>query len=116
MNEPEKKCGTCKPRVYLAGGLTTGWQDAYIKHHPEHDCFDPRVLNTGFLCMNTIAAVELEAIRNCDEVYAYLEESNPSGIGLAFECGYARAIGKPVSLVDEKDQWWLRSAIKVAQR
>ncbi|MFN7609952.1 MAG: hypothetical protein ACK5QX_03290, partial [bacterium] len=38
----------------------------------------------------------------CDWMLAYLEESNPGGYNLAFEIGYAKALGKKVILVDTK--------------
>jgi hypothetical protein len=96
-------------RTYLAGGLRGGWQDAWILAHPGEDYFDPRTIQ--HLSMSEITTVEKRELRHCDEVYAYLEADNPSGIGLAFECGYAVALGKPVTLLDEKNIDWLRAAV-----
>lgn len=39
------------------------------------------------------------AIRQCDVVFAFMEESNPGGQGLAAEIGYAKALGKTVVFV-----------------
>jgi nucleoside 2-deoxyribosyltransferase len=47
-------------------------------------------------------AWDLHAIRKCDLVLAYLEESNPGGPNVALELGYAHALGKPIILVNEK--------------
>lgn len=99
-------------RTYLAGGLRSGWQDKWIDDHPGEEFFDPRTLNDGSLPMREIVAAETKALRWCDEVFAYLESNNPSGIGLAWECGYAKALGKRVVLVDEKNQLWLRAACR----
>lgn len=96
-------------RTYLAGGLSSGWQDRWIADHPGEDFFDPRSVNDG-RSMTLVWQSEMNALKWCDEVYAYLEADNPSGIGLAFECGYARALGKPVVLVDEKGNEWLQEA------
>lgn len=103
-------------KTYLAGGLRSGWQDKWIAEHPGEHYFDPRELNDGSKSMRRIAQIEMRWLRECDEVYAYFERDNPSGIGLAFECGYARALGKPVTLVDETDNPWLAAACSVTSR
>ena len=45
---------------------------------------------------------DLAAVRDCDLVIGYLEHDNPSGIGLAAEVGYAKALGKLIWLVVEE--------------
>ena len=45
---------------------------------------------------------DLAGINDCDLVVANLEEQNPSGYNLAFEIGYAKALGKKIILIDEK--------------
>ena len=44
----------------------------------------------------------MQAIRQSDLVFAYLEATNPAGYALALEIGYAKGLGKTVILVDEK--------------
>lgn len=36
-------------------------------------------------------------------VIAYFESTNPSGLGTAFEVGYAVGLGIPVTFIDEKN-------------
>ena len=45
---------------------------------------------------------DLDAIRQSDWVFAYLETSNPGGYALALEVGFATALSKKILLVDEK--------------
>lgn len=45
---------------------------------------------------------DLEAIRNSDIIFAYLEDANPGGYGLSLEIGYASALGKHIIFIDEK--------------
>ena len=86
--------------VYLAGGFRSGWQekvfsalpDLVYKDPSKHGLTDP-VLYTEW---------DLQAIRESDVVFAYLEATNPAGYALALEVGYAKALGKVVVLVDEK--------------
>lgn len=47
-------------------------------------------------------AWDLHYVRRCDIMFGYMEATNPSGIGLSLEVGYARALGKTVILVDER--------------
>ena len=90
-------------RVYLSGGMNSNWRSAvdYLRGAPwidvrfvnpcEHKLRDPR----------HYTAWDLKGIEICDIVFAYLASNNPSGIGLALEVGYAKALGKPVILVNE---------------
>ena len=43
------------------------------------------------------------AIKDSQIVFGYMETTNPSGVGMACELGYAYALGKTVILVLEKD-------------
>ena len=47
-------------------------------------------------------AWDLWAVRECDIVFVYIEKDNPSGIGLALEVGYAKALGKTIIMVNEQ--------------
>jgi nucleoside 2-deoxyribosyltransferase len=88
------------PKVYLAGGFHTGWQDELMDAVPQFAFLDPRV--HGLTDRADYTSWDLEAIRCSDLVFAYLEAANPAGYSLALEVGYAKALGKCVVLVDEK--------------
>lgn len=90
----------CTPVVYLAGGFISGWQDVAMTACPDADYLDPRT--HGLTEPSTYTAWDLNAIRECDIVFAVLEVTNPGGYALALELGYARSRGKYVILVDEK--------------
>ena len=92
--------GDRHPRVYLAGGFLSAWQDTVMKAVPELEYFDPR--SHGLKNRTEYTVWDLEAIRRSDYVFAYLEASNPGGYALALEVGYGKALGKCVIVVDEK--------------
>lgn len=62
--------------------------------------FDPRTHQLPEMAGYT--AWDLHYVRQCDIVFAYMESTNPSGIGLSVEIGFARALGKTIIFVDEK--------------
>jgi hypothetical protein len=45
---------------------------------------------------------DLEGVRDSEVVFAYMEKSNPSGIGLVVEITYGFALGKRIIFCDEK--------------
>jgi nucleoside 2-deoxyribosyltransferase len=91
-------------KVYLSGGMKTGWQDKF-RAVEGHTYFDPR--DHGLTVPKEYVAWDLERVSECDLVIAYLEASNPSGIGLSVELGYAHAQGKEIFLVCEhKEKKW----------
>ncbi len=45
---------------------------------------------------------DLFHVNHCDILFGYMEESNPSGLGLCLEIGYAKALNKLIILIDEK--------------
>jgi hypothetical protein len=92
--------GTSQPKVYLAGGFRSGWQDRVIAGVSRFSFFDPRV--HGLQDNGHYTLWDLEAIRRSDLVFAYLEATNPGGYALALEVGFAKALGKRIILVDEK--------------
>ncbi len=85
--------------IYLAGGFHTGWQDIVMEDTGGHTFYNPSK-DSRQLCSYQFTSDDIEAIDRCDLVFAYFEESNPSGIGLAIEVGYALGKGKKVILVD----------------
>ena len=80
--------------------MRSGWQDKVKAVSPRFTFLDPRA--HGLKDSLEYAKWDLAAVRASDVVVAFLELSNPSGIGLALEVGYARALGKRIILIDEK--------------
>jgi hypothetical protein len=91
-----------KPKIYLAGGFRSNWQNTLIKEATGFDFSDPRIHERKDEDEYTVW--DLEAIKNSEWVFAYLEKSNPAGYALALEVGYAEALGKKIILVDEKSR------------
>ncbi len=91
-------------RVYLAGGLKTDWQDDFVNEFSM--VFDPRTLSGS---LKEIAEQGEKWLKECYAVLAYAEDSNPRPIGLAYELGYAKALGKPtvllVDVIDPRTHW-----------
>lgn len=87
-------------RVYMAGGHHSAWRETLMKAAPSFRFHNP--VGHGLADPAAYTAWDLEAVRRCDVVFAYLEASNPSGIGLSVEVGFGVAMGKHVILVDEK--------------
>lgn len=87
-------------RVYLAGGMHSDWQDTFKKFYPSIDFVDPRAHELTNEDEYTL--VDRLAIKQCDLMIAYFEKHNPSGLGLAFEIGYAIGLGIPIIFIDEK--------------
>jgi nucleoside 2-deoxyribosyltransferase len=87
-------------KVYLAGGFHSGWQDLVKARTSNLRFFDPREYKLDAAELYT--AWDLNAIRESDWVFAYLEKSNPGGYALALEIGFAKALGKKILLIDER--------------
>lgn len=80
------------PRIYLAGGMRSGWQQrlmtAIREKYKEAIIFlDPCAGH----CAEEVAYTnwDLTAVETCDIIFAYLEKDNPGGHGLALEVGFA---------------------------
>ena len=88
--------------IYLAGGMKSGWQEIVKERIKGKDfyTFDPR--NHQLENPEQYTIWDLYHVKNCDIVFAYIEQDNPSGYGAALEIGYAKALGKTIILVDEK--------------
>jgi nucleoside 2-deoxyribosyltransferase len=105
LEEEKKKIRTAAQnirKVYLAGGFYSGWQDKIISGIEGMAFFDARTHN--YDDPEKYTDWDLTAIRNADLVFAYFEETNPTGYGLMLEVGFAKALNIPVILVDEKSQ------------
>lgn len=94
MASPAAKC------IYLAGGFRSGWQEKVIAAIPGSRFKDPRAHSLKDKASYTLW--DLEAIRDCDVLFAYLEAANPGGYALALEVGFAKALGKRIIFVNEK--------------
>lgn len=86
--------------IFLSGGTHGGWQDEVIHRFSGVSFFDPRTLRG--LTMREIAETERDWLDITDCLFFYFEQSNPSGLGSAFEVGYCRAKGIPTIFIDEK--------------
>jgi len=87
-----------KQKVYLAGGIRSNWQERVIEK-VDAIFYNPRTKEvTKTLTLNEFGTWDLHFIKKCDIVFAYMEKTNPSGIGMAVEIGYAKGIGKTVIL------------------
>ena len=87
-------------KIYLAGGFYSGWQDHVIDAVPGPIYLDPR--QHGLTDPRDYTRWDLEAIEECDTMFAIFEESNPGGYALCLEIGYAKGLGKTVIFVDER--------------
>lgn len=91
-------------KVYLAGGMRSGWQEIVKQQMPHLDFFDPRDKELDDTWnLDKFGSWDLAHIRRCDVVFAYMEKTNPSGVGMACEMGYAYGLGKTVILCLELD-------------
>lgn len=86
--------------VYMAGGMHDNWRDR-IRDDDLFRTMDP--MSHGLRDEVEYTAWDLQAIRNCDILFAVMDRSNPSGYGLMLEIGYAKALGKFVIFVEEDD-------------
>lgn len=96
-------------KIYLAGGMKSGWQTKVISWMNEqqissHQTSIYNPVDHGLTYPKLYTACDLHHIRGCNIVFAYLEESNPYGAAMASEIGYAKALGKTVVFVNESDR------------
>lgn len=88
------------PKVYLAGGFHSGWQDKVMSGCPGFEFYDPR---THRLALPEHYKVwDLSHVKQSDILFAVMDRDNPSGYGMALEIGYAKGLDKTVIVVDEK--------------
>jgi len=88
-------------KIYLSGGMRSDWQDRVITTLPQFEYLDPR-RKKNLTQPSEYTAWDLFYIKQADIIFAFMEKDNPSGIGLALECGYGKALNKLVILADEK--------------
>lgn len=93
-------------KVYLSGGFKTGWQEEVtaeiLRLRPDVDIADPREHKMHDPAHYT--KWNMKNIADCDLLFAYMEHDNPGIANVAFEIGYAVALGKVVVLINEKGQ------------
>ncbi len=90
-------------KVYLAGGMNdSNWQQKVIDQIGKHNFvfYNPREHSLTNSAEYTFW--DLFYVKQSDILFAYMQEDNPSGIGLTLEIGYARAMDKSIILVDER--------------
>lgn len=91
-------------KIYLAGGMKTAWQDRVINEFKEDKdlfFFDPR--SHGLTKEEDYTKWDLDAIKESDLVFAYMDWNNPSGYGLSLEVGFAFALNKTIWYICEDD-------------
>lgn len=92
-----------KAKVFLSGGFKSNWQSKVIEElNDQFIFFNPREHSLEHSDLYT--TWDIHFVKECDILFAYMEESNPSGYGLAFELGLAYSLNKTIILVDEKSK------------
>lgn len=90
-----------KEKIYLAGGMNSGWQEELIEElRNRFVFFNPR--NHELLQPSLYTTWDLHFVKKADIIFAYMEKDHPSGYGLTLEIGYAKALNKTIILVDNK--------------
>ena len=90
-----------KAKVYLAGGMKSGWQDNIIERFKNKFIFfNPRDHKLDNPIEYTLW--DLHFVKESDILFAFMEKENPSGFGLTLELGFAKALNKTIILVDER--------------
>lgn len=93
-----------KAKVFLSGGFKSNWQKKVMDAlKSDFIFFNPR--EHGLENSDSYTAWDIHFVKNCDILFAYMEESNPSGYGLAFELGIAYAMNKTIILIDERSHF-----------
>lgn len=94
-----------KNNIYLCGGYASNWQQSVSDKLKERfNIFNPRQKEQirDFLTPEYVAW-DLFHVKNCNILLARLESTNPSGIGLSVEVGYAKALGKTIIGIVDKE-------------
>lgn len=92
-----------KAKVFLSGGFKSNWQAEVIKAVGDRFIFfNPR--EHGLEHSDFYTTWDIHFVKECDILFAFMEESNPSGYGLAFELGVAYSLNKTIILIDEKSK------------
>jgi nucleoside 2-deoxyribosyltransferase len=90
-----------KAKVFLSGGFKSNWQSIVIQELGEQFVFfNPR--EHGLEHSDFYTTWDIHFVKECDILFAFMEKTNPSGYGLAFELGVAYSLNKTIILIDEK--------------
>jgi nucleoside 2-deoxyribosyltransferase len=91
-------------KVYLAGGMQNRWREQIKNECTEFIFFCPVDKESSrTMTVEEYGTWDLHYLRQADILFCYMEKSNPSGIGLACEMGFAYGIGKTIILVLEQE-------------
>lgn len=93
-----------KNKVYLAGGLKSGWQDKVIDLFKDDFVFFNPLMHGLEGNSREYTTWDLHFLKQSDILFGYMEKDNPSGYGLALEIGFAKASNKTIILVDERSK------------
>lgn len=94
------RSATVETRVYLAGGMHSTWRNKVKKCCPHLEFVDP--CDHRLTQPMEYTLWDLSHLSRCHLLFGYMENNNPSGVGLSLEVGFAKARGIPIILVDEK--------------
>ena len=88
--------------VYLAGGMSSGWQDKVIDAcgHKRIQFLDPRDHN--LTDEEDYTEWDLWAVKQSDYVFAYMEKDNPGGHGLMLEIGYGMGSMRTLIFIEDE--------------
>ncbi len=92
------------PTVYLAGGMRSNWREQVQDECQSHDFISPVGKEVDYeMSAEEYGTWDLHYLQEVDIVFGYMERTNPSGIGLACEIGYAHGRDTTVILVLEEN-------------
>lgn len=90
-------------KIYLAGGMKSGWQERIIKRfNGQFTFYNPA--KHGLVNSSEYTTWDMHHVKHCDILFAFMESNNPSGIGLTLEVGFAKSLNKTIILIDEKSK------------
>lgn len=101
--------------VYLAGGFKTDWANDVIVNCPSIKFINPKdkeYKNGERISMDVqeYGLWDIHYIRQCEIVFVYVQNNNPSCIGLSCEAGYAKGLGKTVISVIEPNNQYIKDS------
>jgi len=90
--------------VYLAGGMRSDWREKVKRRCDGMSFISPYDKEKSYnMSLEEYGTWDIHFLRKVDIVFGYMERSNPSGIGMACELGYAHGRDKTVILVLEEE-------------
>lgn len=97
-----------RPKVYLAGGLHSNWQEQVMSAVLGADYFNPRVSyieakeKGEWESPQVYVDRDLNWLRECDIIFCYQEETLPDTVNCSWEMGYGFAKGKKIIYVNQR--------------